>query len=441
MALVSFTHTLLVLGLVAGILADSIIVKDTWIQISTPLNPPASRESHTAVYNLVNNTMVVFGGRSASAIYNDIAYYTMTTAMWTAAVKVAGTPPSPRYGHTAVATGRNRMVVFGGRNGTAIWNDVAVFDLLANKWLPAPTIGSGGAPSARAYHTAVVDHYQHVMYVYGGNDDTHFFSDVWALDLDALETGAAAWSLVAPTNGTSGAERSEHSAVMSNLGVMVVFGGRAGGDVGLDDVACFSTITRAWSACLAAPSPAPTVRYGHTAVCSPLQRMTVFGGKNSGGNVVNDVWSLDLNLYIWYVITPGGAPIDARAYHSAVATPFGTMVSFGGINSDGNIDNTFGLYNMASTVLRSAYDGAVLVVILTLLGTILISLCFAMDYMQEQSEIEKEEAIIKAKQEQALLLPKLPAIPKALHIPLGPRAQKFFNEFKTSLDPLQDPPS
>ncbi len=67
-------------------------------------------------------------------------------------------------------------------------------------------------------------------------------------------------------------------------------------------------------------------------------------------------------------------------------------------------------------------------------------MCFAIDYMQEQSEIEKEEAIERAKQEQLNLLPKLPAIPKALRVPLGPRAQKFFNEFKTSLDPMQDPP-
>lgn len=74
----------------------------------------------------------------------------------------------------------------------------------------------------------------------------------------------------------------------------------------------------------------------------------------------------------------------------------------------------------------------------------MLAMCFAMDYMQEQNAIEKSEALAKEKarqyQNEQLLLPKLPPIPKALQIPLGPRAQKFLDEFKMSLDPMQDPP-
>ncbi len=58
---------------------------------------------------------------------------------------------------------------------------------------------------------------------------------------------------------------------------------------------------------------------------------------------------------------PGGLAIDVSAKHSAIATPFGSMIVFGGLNSDNIISNTFGLYNLASTVLRSANDGAVMV--------------------------------------------------------------------------------
>lgn len=431
-SLVKQVVVLVLAQLCCTVLADNLLTLDSWVQISTPLDPPTARESHTAVYNLVNNSMVVFGGRDTSKCYNDVSFYSLLTGLWSASAKVGGVAPAARYGHSAGATGKNLMVIFGGRNGTSYFNDVAFFDLLGNKWVAVNTTGT--PPSPRAFHSAVVDHYQHVMYVYGGTDGENTYSDIYAFDLDAK-----AWSTVVPTNGSAIA-RAYHSATVSDLGVMVVFGGLGTGSAGLSDVSCFSTRTLAWFTCLSDPSPAPSVRYGHSAVNSPLQRMVVFGGKNAGGNAVNDVWAFDMNLFKWYSITPGGLAIDARAYHTAVATPFGTMIIFAGVNSGGSLDNVFGLYNLASTVIRSAYDGAVLVVILTLLGTILLALCFAMDYMQEQSEIEKEEAIIKAKQEQALLLPKLPAIPKALHIPLGPRAQKFFDEFKTSLDPLQDPP-
>lgn len=59
-------------------------------------------------------------------------------------------------------------------------------------------------------------------------------------------------------------------------------------------------------------------------------------------------------------------------------------------------------------------------------------MCFALDYMQEQNAIDKDEAIMKAREEQQkneqLLIPKLPAIPKALQIPLGPRYLIIFNK-------------
>jgi len=52
--------------------------------------------------------------------------------------------------------------------------------------------------------------------------------------------------------------------------------------------------------------------------------------------------------------------------------------------------------------------------------------------MQEQNAIEKEEAIEHAKKQIARLIPK---------IPLGPKAKKFLDDFKVSLDPLKDPPT
>jgi hypothetical protein len=46
------------------------------------------------------------------------------------------------------------MVVFGGQNGTTLFGDVAVYDMVAQAWLNIST--SGTAPSPRVYHSAVV---------------------------------------------------------------------------------------------------------------------------------------------------------------------------------------------------------------------------------------------------------------------------------------------
>lgn len=408
-----------------GCQAAGPILADLWINIPTPDNPPTPRYSHSAVFNPVYGNMIMFGGNSGDdAGLNDISIYNLESNMWDLTVEVSGIAPLPRYGHSAVVTGLNTMVVFGGRNGSDVYNDVAVFDMASLTWL---NITVSGSPPARAYHTAVVDRYQHVMYIYGGTTNgADFMSDMYMLDLDQF-----VWSSLNTTDAAT--PRAMHSAIMTLQGVMIVFGG-----IGLSDVACFDVRNHTWYQCLTDSSPAPTVRYGHTAVYSPLQQMVIYGGKNDAGNPVNDVWNFDLNLFLWHTVITGGLAINPRSLHSAVATTFGTMVVVGGIDGDGVITNDFGLYNLANTVLHSANDGIVLVVLVTLMGTILLALCFAMDYMQEQNAIDKSEAIARAKTEQ-LLLPNFPTIPKSLHIPLGPRAQKFLDEFKMSLDPMQDP--
>lgn len=168
------------------------------------------------------------------------------------------------------------MIVFGGRNQTNIYNDVAVFDLLANKWIPVTVTGTPPAP--RAYHTAVVDIYQHLMYIYGGANDDDTFDDMYTLDLDTYT-----WLAVIPTSGSDAAARAYHSAVLSPLGTMVVFGGVGSSNTARGDVACFNLVSLAWSDCLAKANPAPGERWGHTAVVTPLNKMLVYAGKNSAG--------------------------------------------------------------------------------------------------------------------------------------------------------------
>lgn len=421
------------------IYAGGSITSDLWINIPTPSNSPYPRYSHSSVFNPVNKTMVVFGGMNSTNLPgNDVAAYTVDTGDWNPWVEYSGNAPSPRYGHSAVATGLNYMVVFGGQvNDSYFLNDVAIYDMVEDKWLE--TSIQGNAPGPRAYHTAVVDRYRHVMYVYGGMDENgDALSDMFMFNLETR-----IWTEVKVDNAVS---RMYHSAIMTQQGLMVVFGG-----FGLSDVSCFDArnvdnlaINQTWYNCLTETTPAPAVRYGHSAVFSPLQQMVVYGGRNSAGNPVNDVWTFDLTTFKWEVVLPGGAPVNPRAFHTGVATTFGSMIIFGGIDVDGVTTNDFGLYNLANTVLRSADDGAVLVVLVTLLGTILLIMCFALDYMQEQNEIEKDEAVIKAREEkrmaEQLLIPRLPAIPKALQIPLGPKAQRFLDEFKMSMDPMREPP-
>jgi hypothetical protein len=315
------------------------------------------------------------------------------------------------------------MVVFGGVNGTTYLNDVVAYNLAANKW---EQIKVGGTPpSPRIGHTAVIDTLKNQMVVFGGvGSDARYLDDVCFLDLTNY-----VWGSCQKRNGSSIA-RAYHSAIVSPLNVMIVFGGKSSTTT-FSDTLCYSLLSYSWFSC-ATSTDAPGARFQHTAVVSAIHKMAIFGGKDSSGTVFGDVWNLDVFTYKWQQTDPTGVPMNPKYAHTAVSTPFGSMVLFGGINSDQTtLSNEFAKYNLVSTVLRNANDGAVLVVLITLVGTILISMCFALDYMQEQNAIEKEEALEHAKNQIARMLPK---------IPLGPKAKKFLDEFKVSLDPLKDPP-
>jgi len=87
---------------------------------------PAKRISQTAVYDSANNRMIIFGGAAFSGRfsftgYNDVWVLANAnglggTPVWNR-LKISGLAPGTRSGHTAVYDAiNNRMMVFGGEN-------------------------------------------------------------------------------------------------------------------------------------------------------------------------------------------------------------------------------------------------------------------------------------------------------------------------------------
>ena len=55
------------------------IVTDSWVQMAIPANPPSGRDSQSAVVNLINNTMVLFGGKDTISVFNNISLFLLGT--------------------------------------------------------------------------------------------------------------------------------------------------------------------------------------------------------------------------------------------------------------------------------------------------------------------------------------------------------------------------
>jgi hypothetical protein len=89
------------------------------------------------------------------------------------------------------------MVVFGG-DDDRILTDVWALSLAGSPAWSALTPG-GSPPGARLLHTAIYDPVRDRMLVFGGSDGTGFLNDVWALSL----AGSLAWSALAPAGPRS----------------------------------------------------------------------------------------------------------------------------------------------------------------------------------------------------------------------------------------------
>jgi hypothetical protein len=183
-----------------------------WSQLSVAGGAPDPRAGHTTIYDSVHQEMILFGGTNQTGRFNDlwsIPLETGDTRGWMS-LSPTGAPPPKRESHTAIYDAANeRLVVFGGRDWNTYYNDVWTFSLAAGSPPAWQLLSPGNAPGKRAEHTAVYDSANQRMIVFGGYDGTQYFNDVWSL---SLAPGAEGWAPLAPT-GMAPAKRKGHGAI------------------------------------------------------------------------------------------------------------------------------------------------------------------------------------------------------------------------------------
>ena len=183
-----------------------------WSQLLPAGPPPPPRSDHTAVMDPVGDRMVIFGGGEGSltgppVYHNDVwALGLSPSPAWTQIVPT-GTPPAPRFGHTAVYDpAGQRIVVFGGQAEAGRRNDVWILTLAGPPAWSEQT-PAGTPPSGRVGHVAVYDPVGHRMLVFGGFTALGTVDEVWALSLG----GSPAWTQLLPY-GPSPGRPGDHAA-------------------------------------------------------------------------------------------------------------------------------------------------------------------------------------------------------------------------------------
>ncbi len=194
-------------------LESTCVWRGYWRRLSTGGDSDLKRYNHTAVYDPVNQTVVIFGGRTTSGFAStDVWSFALSgTPAWTK-LTTTGTPPSAREGHGAVfdlLTDANnpRMLIVGGRNGSTFYSSVT--ELKNGAW--SSLTATGGPPSGRAEFSLTHDTYVYSnnrLVLFGGENAGGALGDVWDFQ---LSTSSGIWTqrIAAVASGP----RARHTAI------------------------------------------------------------------------------------------------------------------------------------------------------------------------------------------------------------------------------------
>jgi hypothetical protein len=287
---------------------------------------PQVRSNHSAVYDIANNRMIIYGGCGAVPTSNgclpiaDNVWVLSNangiggTPTWTQLFPTGG-PPSARQGHQAAYDPTtNSMIVWagqdGGGNGCGTFADVWVLSQ-ANGLGGTPNwtrlSATGGPPPGQYFPIAVYDSVNNVLTTFGGNGlvgtTCGMTNAVWALSHANGTGGTPVWTNLVPQNahGAPSNRLASVGAYEPDTNTMTIFGG-ATRNGAVNDAWVLSHAngiggTSAWTKLSPRqPLPIAATRWNNGGFDTVNDRMIMFGGGFSEG----PLWST------WVLTDPSG---------------------------------------------------------------------------------------------------------------------------------------
>ncbi|KAG8805934.1 hypothetical protein FRC18_006412 [Serendipita sp. 400] len=149
------------------------IEKMRWELVRTSGPKPGPRGYHTA--NLVGNIMVVIGGSDGRDCFSDVWALNLDTMEWK---KIETDTQYKRLSHSSTQVG-SYLFIMGGHDGLKYSSELLLFNLVTLQYEHKVTMGR--PPPARGYHTSILADAR--VLVFGGFDGHAVYDDVWLLEL------------------------------------------------------------------------------------------------------------------------------------------------------------------------------------------------------------------------------------------------------------------
>ncbi|MFA5794394.1 MAG: kelch repeat-containing protein [Candidatus Brocadiia bacterium] len=279
-------------------------------QPSVPNAPPA-RIFQSAVWD--GEKFILFGGDPNPAdglrnFYNDLWWYYPKSDTWVRKIAQSSTgSPSARKNHTMVWDGQ-RVIMFGGWDGTAYKNDLWWYDPETNTWTQKLTQDQTGSPTGRFDHSMVWAYGQAIMFA-GWDSTERNVNDLWSYDPDSNK-----WTQkVAKDQPGSPPPRRLHD--MAWIGDRIImFGGYT--DTDLNDLWHYNPDSNKWVQKVADGQAGVPARRRCYSLTWDGSRIILFGGYNTG--VLGDLWwyNPDSNAWVNKINGIDGEVLPKRHGHS-----------------------------------------------------------------------------------------------------------------------------
>jgi N-acetylneuraminic acid mutarotase len=276
-------------------------------------------------YDAATNRVYVFGGRDGTRIFNDVWALDMQTFAWQELAINSPTAPLARFSSVMIVdeAGENLYIATGHTQGGRNFNDIWKLDLATETWQDL-TEAAGQAPEAR---------YGDPGGNLGGNLVlTHGFGSTRYDDTWQFNVGTEQWENITPA-GTVPLRRCLFAATPSDAN-LVIHGGCASGfgDCFLDDTWVLDTAANAWREVLSDLKPVGRQYHSLIAAEPSSNRIILFGGQDASRGARADLWFLDLTTGNWQRVDASGGP-GARYQHTAAWMSGRGMLVYGGRDS------------------------------------------------------------------------------------------------------------
>ena len=290
------------------------------VELTSESRIPTARYSQSAVIDLKNRAIYMFGGKNQDIYFNDFWVYDIQTSTWLEFISSFTIQPVGRAGHSSAFDSDNNLVyIIGG--STAVGGDIPsdeiwCFDPVKVAWTSINTVNS--INMARTGHQSTYVLTTKEVFTIGGygwkesEGRYTFLNDIGVMSNEIYPT-MRDWSQIIP-NDNSGQFLPRHSHTLTyrlNTNRAYMVGGIISNTgVYTNEIWTFNTLTNQWSQQSNTNSPALA---NHATVI--YDRFLYIIGGYDGTRYLNDTWfyNIDANIAVQKSWSGSLPPISGHA--------------------------------------------------------------------------------------------------------------------------------